>query len=132
MTSAAVQTILIVDDQTQNRKVLETLLWPEGYRILTAANGEDALKAIAAHSPDLILLDIMMPGMDGYELATVLKADSSTSSIPIIMVTSLSGRDARLAALDAGAEEFLTKPVDRKELWLKIRNLLRPKTFGDL
>ena len=132
MTSAAVQTILIVDDEAQNRKVLETLLWPEGYRILTAANGEDALKAIAAHSPDLILLDIMMPGMDGYELATILKADSSTSNIPIIMVTALGDRDARLAALNAGAEEFLTKPVDRKELWLRVRNLLRLKTFGDV
>ena len=132
MTSAAAQTILIVDDEAQNRKVLETLLWPEGYRILTAANGEDALKAIAAHSPDLILLDIMMPGMDGYELAAILKADSSTSNIPIIMVTALIDRDARLAALGAGVEEFLTKPVDRKELWLRVRNLLRLKTFGDV
>ena len=131
-TTAAVQTILIVDDEIQNRKLLETLLRPEGYRTLTAANGEEALKVIAEHSPDLILLDIMMPGIDGYELAVILKADAATSNIPIIMVTALIDRDARLTALNAGAEEFLSKPVDRTELYLRVRNLLRLKTFGEL
>ena len=131
-TTAAVQTILIVDDEIQNRKLFETLLRPEGYRTLTAANGEEALKVIAEHSPDLILLDIMMPGIDGYELAVILKADAATSNIPIIMVTALIDRDARLTALNAGAEEFLSKPVDRTELYLRVRNLLRLKTFGEL
>ena len=132
MTQTAAQTILIVDDEIQNRKLFETLLRSEGYRTLTAANGEEALKIIAEHSPDLILLDIMMPGIDGYELAVILKADDATSNIPIIMVTALIDRDARLAALRAGAEEFLSKPVDRTELWLCVRNLLRLKTFGDM
>ena len=132
MTDVTAQTVLIVDDEVQNRKLLEVLLQPEGYRTLTAANGEEALRLIADHSPDLILLDIMMPGIDGYELAVILKADAETSHIPIIMVTALTDRDTRLAGLNAGAEEFLTKPVDRTELWLRVRNLLRLKTYGDL
>ncbi|MGA2549650.1 MAG: EAL domain-containing protein [Burkholderiaceae bacterium] len=125
-------TILIVDDEAKNRKLLEALLRPEGYLTEVAANGSEALIRIAEHPPDLILLDIMMPIMDGYQLASRLKADPATSSIPIIMVTAQADRDARLAALNAGAEEFLTKPVDRAELWLRVRNLLRLKAFGDL
>ena len=128
----AAATILIVDDEAQNRKLLETLLRPEGYLTHSAANGEEALISIAQQLPDLILLDIMMPGIDGYELAALLKAAPATSRIPIIMITALVDRDARLAALKAGAEEFLTKPVDRAELWLRVRNLLRLKAYGDL
>ena len=124
-------TILIVDDEIQNRKLLETLLRPEGYLTLSAANGEEALASIAQRAPDLILLDIMMPGMDGYEVAGILKANPATSNIPIIMVTALIDRSARIAGLKAGADEFLTKPFDRTELWLRVRNLLRMKEFGD-
>lgn len=131
MIHGAAPTILIVDDEAQNRRLLEVLLQPEGYATVTAAGAEDALAAIAAHSPDLILLDIMMPGMDGYQLASLLKAAESTAHIPIIMVTALFERGARRAGLGAGAEEFLTKPVDRVELWLRVRNLLRLKTLGD-
>ncbi|MDW5418579.1 EAL domain-containing protein [Iodobacter sp. CM08] len=127
----SVATILIVDDESQNRKLLETLLSPEGYITQCAASGEEALAAIAEHAPDLILLDIMMPGMDGFEVAVILKASPLTSRIPIIMVTALNDRSARLAGLNAGAEEFLTKPVDRAELWLRVRNLLRLKAFAD-
>lgn len=119
--------ILIVDDEIQNRKLLEALLRPEGYLTLCAANGEQALAAIAQRAPDLILLDIMMPGLDGYQVAGILKANPATSDIPIIMVTAQIDRSARLAGLNAGAEDFLTKPVDRDELWLKVRNLLRLK-----
>ena len=122
-------TILIVDDEIQDRKLLETLLRPEGYLTLSAANGEEALVSIAKQAPDLILLDLMMPGMDGYEVARILKANPATSNIPIIMLTVQVDRNARLAGLDAGAEDFLTKPVDRAELWLRVRNLLRLKAF---
>jgi diguanylate cyclase (GGDEF)-like protein/PAS domain S-box-containing protein len=125
-------TILIVDDELTNRKLLEALLRPEGYLTLCAADGVQALALIARQAPDLILLDIMMPGMDGYQMATILKADPATSSIPIIMVTARIDRDSRLAGLNAGAEDFLTKPVDRAELWLRVRNLLRLKALGDL
>jgi diguanylate cyclase (GGDEF)-like protein/PAS domain S-box-containing protein len=124
-------TILIVDDEIHNRKLLEALLKPEGYVTLSAANGEEALALIAQSAPDLILLDIMMPGMDGYQVASQLKANPATSNIPIIMVTALIDRSARLSGLNAGVEEFLTKPVDRAELWLRVRNLLRLKAFGD-
>jgi signal transduction histidine kinase len=123
-------TILIVDDEIHNRRLLETLLRPEGFLTLSAANGEEALASIAQRAPDLILLDVMMPGMDGYQVAGILKANPGTVNIPIIMVTELVDRSARLTGLNAGAEEFLTKPVDRAELGLRVRNLLRLKAFG--
>ncbi|MEO5691891.1 MAG: EAL domain-containing protein [Usitatibacter sp.] len=125
-------TILIVDDEAQNRKVLEALLGPEGHLTITAASGEEALELVERSMPDLILLDIMMPGMDGYQVAKVLKGNPASAHIPIIMLTALVDRAARLAGLNAGAEEFLTKPVDRAELWLRVRNLLRLKAYGDL
>ncbi len=127
-------TILIVDDELQNRKLLEALLRPEGYLTQSAANGEEALALIAERAPDLILLDVMMPGMDGFEVATRLKANPATASIPIIMVSAQDGRGARMIGLNSGAEEYLTKPVDRAELWLRVRNLLRlsgSTTHGD-
>jgi diguanylate cyclase (GGDEF)-like protein/PAS domain S-box-containing protein len=131
MTSAAPATILIVDDEIRNRKLLVALLQPEGYVTVSAACGEEALALVAERAPDLILLDVLMPGMDGYQVASRLKADPATSSIPIIMVTARIERETRLAGLEAGAEDFLTKPVDRAELWLRVRNLLRLKAYGD-
>lgn len=131
MIAAPQSTILIVDDDAHNRKVLEIFLRPEGYRTLSAASGEDALAAVDDAAPDLILLDIMMPGINGYQVAERLKARPATSHIPIIMVTALMDRSARLCGLDAGAEEFLTKPVDKAELWLRVRNLLRLKSLSD-
>ncbi len=129
--TARAATILVVDDEAHNRRLLEALLLPEGYLTRTASSGAEALESVAAHPPDLILLDVMMPDMDGHEVARRLKADPATTAIPIIMVTALSDRAARLAGLGAGAEEFLTKPVDRAELWLRVRNLLRLKAFSD-
>lgn len=126
-----VATLLIVDDELHNRKLLELLLQPEGYITRCAASGEEALASVAAEAPDLILLDVMMPGMNGHEVASRLKTNPATSHIPIIMLTALIDRAARLAGLSAGAEEFLTKPVDRAELWLRVRNLLRLKAFND-
>src|ERR1035437_1465878 len=128
----APSTILIVDNESRNRRLLQALLGPEGYVTCTAASGKEALAAIADNPPDLILLDVMMPGLDGRQVARVLKADPATSKIPIIMVTAQTDREARLAALDAGAEDFLSKPVDRAELWLRVRNLLRLKRLSDL
>ncbi|MDO9359995.1 MAG: response regulator, partial [Polaromonas sp.] len=124
-------TILVVDDEPQNRKLLEALLHPQGYLTVGAASGAEALAIVARHTPDLILLDVMMADMDGHEVTRRLKADPHSSNIPIILVTALSDREARLAGLQAGAEEFLSKPVDRAELWLRVRNLLRLKDYGD-
>ncbi|BCM25199.1 EAL domain-containing response regulator [Methyloradius palustris] len=124
-------TILIVDDEPQNCKLLSAMLKPEGYLTICANSGLQALSLIASNPPDLILLDIMMPEMDGYQMTAILKADPSTANIPIIMVTALSDQSACLAGLKAGAEEFLSKPIDRTEMWLRIRNLLRLKAFDD-
>lgn len=124
--------ILIVDDDGQNRRLLQALLGHEGYVTRSAESGEGALAAIADDPPDLILLDVMMPGLDGRQVARAVKADPASSKIPIIMVTAQTDREALLAALDAGAEDFLSKPVDRAELWLRVRNLLRLKHLGDL
>jgi diguanylate cyclase (GGDEF)-like protein/PAS domain S-box-containing protein len=124
-------TVLIVDDEDRNRKLLEVLLRAEGYLTQSAANAEEALTRIARSAPDLILLDVMMPGMDGYQLATMLKADPVTLNIPIIMLTAQVDRSARIAGLKAGAEEFLTKPFEPSELSLRVRNLLRLKAFSD-
>jgi diguanylate cyclase (GGDEF)-like protein/PAS domain S-box-containing protein len=124
--------ILIVDDRIQNQELLKAMLRPEGYRVLAVANGEEALASIGADAPDLILLDVKLPGMDGCELARLLKADSSTSNIPIIMVTAHTDALSRVNGLSAGAEEFLAQPVNQTELWLRVRNLLRLKALGDL
>ena len=118
-------TILVVDDQPDNRDMLSTLLGQEGYRTLTAASGMEAMDSIANDPPQLILLDVSMPDMDGYAVASLLKADPKTSGIPIIMVTAHAGRGARVVGLHTGAEDYLTKPVDAPELLLKVRNLLR-------
>ncbi|WP_456015897.1 EAL domain-containing response regulator [Pseudomonas fluorescens] len=124
-------TLLIVDDEPHVRKLLETLLQHEGYQTLSAGSGEEALQLVAQQPPDLILLDIMMPGMDGYEVASHLKGDEATASIPIIMLSALSEPSARVTGLQTGAEEFISKPVERVELWLRVRNLLRLKARGD-
>ncbi|MCF9017024.1 EAL domain-containing protein [Pseudomonas syringae] len=124
-------TILIVDDDVHVRDLLEVLLQNQHYRTQTAESGERALEMVEKQAPDLILLDIMMPGMDGYEVASRLKSGKTTSNIPIIMLSALDERSARISGLEAGAEEYLNKPVDSAELWLRVRNLLRLKSFGD-
>jgi signal transduction histidine kinase len=123
--------ILIVDDERHNRDLLEVMLKPEGFILLSAASGEEALSLVAQQPPDLILLDVMMPGMDGYEVARRIKSDHYAKNIPVIMLTALDGRDTRMHGLNAGAEDFLTKPVDRAELCVRVRNLLRLKEYGD-
>lgn len=123
--------ILIVDDQESNRKLLMTFLGHDGYQCETAEDGISALNMISTYKPDLILLDVMMPGIDGFEVARRLKADLSTKHIPIIMLTALSERESRIKGLDAGAEDFLNKPFDQLELRVRIRNLLKLKEYQD-
>jgi putative two-component system response regulator len=125
------KTILIVDDEATNRTYLETLLSAEGYATLQAQDGKMAYDMILAHRPDLILLDAMMPVLDGFELAEQLKSHQTTKIIPIIMLTALADRESKMRALQCGVEEFVTKPVDRAELWIRVRNLLRLKEYND-
>jgi two-component system, cell cycle sensor histidine kinase and response regulator CckA len=123
--------VLIVDDDPGNRDLLEAMLASEGYDLTSASGGEEALALIAEAPPDIVLLDIMMPGMNGYEVIARLKGDVTTSSIPIIVVTALDDRDARIRGLETGAEDFLTRPVDHAELRVRVRNLLRLKAYAD-
>ena len=123
--------VLIVDDERQNRQLLEVMLTPQGWRIATATSGEEALALVAREPPDLILLDVMMPGMDGYQVTSAIKANPATKSIPVVMVTAMDAHDARMRGLEAGAEDFLCKPIDRAELCARVKNLLRLKAYGD-
>ena len=116
--------ILIVDDQRELAGMMADMLGDAGFATRTADNGRDALADIQADRPDLLVLDVNMPGLDGFEVATMLKADPSTATIPIIMVSAQDGRGSRLIGLESGAEDYLSKPVDSAELVAKIRNLL--------
>lgn len=128
----ATATILVVDDEANNRLLFTAHLKKEGYTAVAAASGEEALRFVAEHLPDLVLLDVMMPGINGFEVATRLKSDERTGHIPIIMVTALEDQESRLSALKIGAEEFLTKPIARAELLIRVRNLLKLKQYQDV
>jgi CheY-like chemotaxis protein len=123
--------VLIVDDERHNRQLLDAMLTPEGYLLQSVTSGEEAVALVAQQPPDLILLDVMMPGMDGYQVAAEIKGNPATRNIPIILVTALDDRQSRMLGLRAGAEDFLSKPVDRAELSVRVRNLLRLKAYGD-
>jgi len=116
--------VLIVDDERKNRQLIEVMLGEEGYELSTASCGEDALTMIAAQAPDLILLDVMMPGMDGYQVAARIKGEAATAHIPVVILTALGDRNSKSHGLGAGAVEFLTKPVNRAELCACVRGLL--------
>ena len=118
------QHILIVDDQQELAEMLSQLLADAGYATRIAADGRQALEAVLADSPDLVVTDVNMPGIDGFELAAMLKADPATATIPIIMLSAQDGRGSKLVGLESGAEDYLSKPVDPAELLAKIRNLL--------
>lgn len=118
-------TLLLVDDMPAGLEVLRSALATEGYTLLTASNGEEALTLAASHRPDLILLDVMMPGIDGFEVCRRLRADAALGEVPIVMVTALGDRASRLRGLEAGADDFLSKPVDRLELRLRARTITR-------
>jgi putative two-component system response regulator len=126
------KTILIVDDKLNNIKLIEAILKPEGYRTVSVSGGIAALAVVTQQPPDLILLDVMMPDMDGYQVAGKLKHDPITKNIPIIMVTGLSDRNSRLIGLNSGVEEFMLKPVDSAELRMRVKNMLRLKEHSDL
>ena len=123
--------ILIVDDEPLNVKLMEANLLSGQYQTISAFSGEEALEKIKSDSPDLILLDIMMPGMNGYEVTERLKNNPATRNIPIILVTALDGSDNKIKGLESGADEFLNKPVNTAELLARVQSLLRLKQYQD-
>ncbi len=122
--------VLIIDDNAQNVALITAQLRRAGYTVSAAATGRLGLEA-ARQGPDVILLDVLMPGLDGYEVCRHLKADEATRPIPVIMLTSLRDRSDKIRALEAGADDFLSKPVDRAELLARVRSLVRSKRLFD-
>lgn len=123
--------ILVVDDARENRTLLERLFTTQGYIVETAENGEVALDCIATSAPDIILLDVQMPGLDGFEVCRRIKNDPATRLIPVVLITGLSDRRSRIEGIDAGADDFVNKPFDAEELRARIRSLVRLKQFTD-
>jgi signal transduction histidine kinase len=123
--------ILIVDDEPSARDALEALLFREGYDLAFATSGQEALARLNDLTPDVILLDVMMPGMDGFEVCQRIKANERWRHIPVILVTALDSRDDLVRGLDAGADEFLSKPVNGPELRARVRSMLRIKQQFD-
>ncbi len=123
--------ILVVDDIAANVKLLEAKLSAEYFDVVTASNGPDGLKAAAEHKPDLVLLDVMMPGMDGFEVCRRLKADAELAHVPVVMVTALDAPSDRVQGLEAGADDFLTKPVNDIALFARVKSLVRLKMMTD-
>jgi putative two-component system response regulator len=124
--------ILVVDDQLQNVELLEAQLVPLGYEIIRAANGKDALTIITGNEIDLMLLDIMMPGMDGFEVIRRVRQGTKTRLLPIILVTALRETEDRIKGIEAGCDDFISKPVDKMELFARVRSLLKVKDYNDL
>ena len=117
--------ILVVDDTPANVKLLSDLLTVKGYQVVTAASGEEALARVAADRPDLVLCDVVMPGMSGYDVCQRIRADAKTGILPVVMVTALDPSGERIKGLEAGADDFLTKPINRTELLIRVRSLIR-------
>jgi PAS domain S-box-containing protein len=124
--------ILVVDDEPQNIELLEAYLAPLDYEIVTAANGEKALGKLSDNQIDLILLDVIMPGMDGFEVTRRVRQDNTHRLLPIILITVLWEKEDRVKGIEAGCDDFLSKPVDKMELLARVRSLLKVKAYNDL
>ncbi len=117
--------VLIVDDDSYSRESAEALLMKEGYRLIFAENGFEAIELTKKHEPDLILLDIMMPQMDGFEVCRKIREDKTIAEVPIILVTALDDKDSKITGLEAGADDFISKPYDRLELRTRVKTITR-------
>jgi putative two-component system response regulator len=123
--------VLVVDDENDVCSLLQTLLVSKGYVVAIAMNGPEALAAIVRAPPDVILLDVILPGVDGMAICKKLKGDATTRLTPVILMTGLADRATRISGLDAGADDFLTKPIDTQELLARVRSLARLKRYTD-
>jgi adenylate cyclase len=123
-------TVLVVDDLPQNVRLMDAVLSPLGFTVVSAMSGEEALDLLARQLPDIVLLDIMMPGMDGYETCRRIRANPATSFIPVVMVTA-SGDAEKVRAIEVGADDFVTKPLNKAELLARVRSLVRVKRYHD-
>jgi class 3 adenylate cyclase/CheY-like chemotaxis protein len=123
--------ILVVDDQRTNVQMMAAVLEKRGYAVVTAGNGEEALARVAEARPDVVVSDILMPKLDGYALCRRLRAAPETALLPVILVTSIEAHDERIKGLEAGADDFLSKPVNWEELFARVRSLLRVKSLQD-
>ena len=123
--------ILVVDDQRSNLELMAGVLKARGYDVLTAADGEAALEQVREAGPDIVVSDILMPGLDGYELCRRLRASPATALLPVVLVTSLDPQGERMRGIEAGADDFITKPVNWEELFARVRSLLRVKALQD-
>src|SRR5438552_11808038 len=123
--------VLVADDNAMNVDILKTRLTANGYAVITASDGEAALAAARAEHPDLILLDVMMPKMDGLAVCRAVKGDTTLPFMPVIMVTAKTDSRDVVAGLDAGADEYLTKPIDQASLVARVKSMLRIKALHD-
>jgi putative two-component system response regulator len=124
-------TILVVDDLDANLRMLEDILASEGHQVLTARDGDEAHRVVAAAHPDLVLSDVRMPTLDGFELCRALKADPDTRLLPVVLMTGASELRDRIRAIECGANDFITKPIDQAELTARVRSLMQIKRFTD-
>src|SRR5256885_1583864 len=131
LSNVPIGNLLIIDDEENNRMLLRDVLEVQGHTVTEATNGADALRLAGQHVPDAVLCDVMMPNMDGYEVCKRLKENPASAHVPVLLITALTERSERLAGIQAGANDFITKPIDVADVTLRVRNAVQIKKLFD-